>query len=145
MTLPALNPLKWGRPVQVIAALALLVIGYSAVTGGVASVWAKYLTNKTLRGIASQISDIDKVEQDSNEKEQAVEALGRQAQELQQKVTALEVENTGLKQKLQVSSAVSAQAGRKLADLRTTASKRTSVKTLDQALVAIQRALADHP
>ncbi len=143
--MPPLNPLKWDRPVQIIAALALLVIVVSALTGGVTTAWAKHIANRALRGIASSISDIDRVEGEAAAKEQAVEALGRQAQELQQKADALEAENAELKTHLTSARKDAADASRKLTELKRVATTRAEIKTLDQALAAIVRALADNP
>lgn len=139
------NPLKWGRPAQIVAGLALLVIAYSAVTGGVAAVWAKHLTNKTLRGIASAISEIDAAEEKNAAHEATIQAMAQRAAELQKEIDDLNAEQELLRTEIakahtQVDSANKARAAAIAA-----AANRPKIETLEQARDSLNRVLGYKP
>ncbi len=134
-------------PVKLAGGAAILLLGYFAITGGIGTMWARHLANSALRGIASTISDIDKVEGKNQALEQAVGELARQAQELQAKADEehkLRVELQAQKERAEDKAELAARLAEKLhqADLN-----RVPVTTLEGARDAINRALASrrHP
>lgn len=129
-------------PVKLIAGAAVALFAYLAISGGVSTMWARHLANRALRGIASTISDIDRVEGEAAAKDQAVEALARQTQELQAQADA--------ERKLRLQAQAEAQALRDAARkadaevdrLRQADLSRVPVTTLEGARDAVNRALA---
>lgn len=127
---------------KVLVGAGIVLIAYLAIAGGVSTMWARHLANKALRGIASTISDIDKVEADAASKDQAIEALARQTQELEDKAAQehqlrvqAQAESQALRYRAQKADAEAERL--RQADL-----SRVPVTTLEGARDAINRALA---
>jgi hypothetical protein len=129
-------------PVKILGGAAVVLFGYLLITGTVSTMWARHIANKALRGIASSISDIDKVEGKNAALEQAVGELARQTQELQAKAD----EERRLREKLEVEKQHAedkAELASRLAEkLRQADLNRVPVTTLEGARDAVNRALA---
>ena len=129
-------------PVKLLGGAGVVLFAWLVVSGGISTMWARHLANKALRGIASTISDIDKVEGKNAALEQAVGELARQTQELEAKAAEehkiglqLKAERDRAEAKADATAAIAAKL--KQADL-----DRVPVSTLEGARDAINRALA---
>lgn len=136
-----LNPLSWGRPLQIVAVLGAALGLYLVLSGIGATAYARHIANKAMRGIASTISDIDATEGKVQGLEHALSEVARQTQELEAKAAqerearlAEQAENARLRQQ--------AQAAQDLVDrLRKADQERARVTTLEAARDAINRAV----
>lgn len=145
MTFPSFDPRTWGRPAKALAVLALLVIGYSAVAGGVSTVWAKHIANKALRGIASVISDIDAAEEKNAAHEATIQALAQRAAELQKQIEELDAEQAHLTAELVKAHVRADDANKARAAAVAAAAARPKVETLEQARDTLNRHLGYKP
>ena len=82
------NPLKWARPIQITVGLAVALLLFVTLTSGISIAWARHIKNAALRGIASQISDIDATEGKADGLEKAVGALAEENKALTAKAEA---------------------------------------------------------
>lgn len=138
-----IDPRSWGRPLQLAVGAAVLALVVTVAWSGIGTAWAKHIANSALRGIASTISDIDKVEGESAAKEQAIEALARQTQELQQQADAEHAKQVELTKQLDAAKKDNAALRDAAAAARKKDEDRVKITTLDGAVSAINKALSN--
>ncbi len=128
-------------PAKVIAgAMAALLLYLAAdAVGGIA--WARVVSNRALRGIASTISDIDRVEQDSAAKEQELEKKDEAIRALAKQAQAEHDARVQTQQREAAKQAEVATARGEVAELRRQLAAMPAVTSLDQAAAVINRAV----
>ena len=136
-----LNPISWGRPLQIVAGLAILLVVVMFATGAISTAWAKHIANGALRGIASTISDIDKIEGKADQLEQAVGALARQNLELEKQVAAERAKRAEITKKLDATEKANTVLNEAVNAARKKDKDRVVITTLENAVAAINRAL----
>lgn len=129
-------------PVKLGGGAMALLLGCLVVTGGASTMWARHLANKALRGIATTVSDIDKVEGKNAALEQAVGELARQTQELEEKAKAERELRVKLQAERDAAERRAADAAALSDRLKKEDLSRVPVTTLEGARDAINRALA---
>lgn len=134
-----MNPLKWARPIQVTAALAVALLLYVTLTSGISIAWARHIKNAALRGIASQISDIDATEGKADGLEKAVGALAEENKVLSAKAEAEHAARMEMAARLAQAEKHNASLIEAVKTSRAKDDNRKPIMTLDEAVAVFNR------
>lgn len=134
-----MNPLKWARPIQVTAALAVALLLYVTLTSGISIAWARHIKNAALRGIASQISDIDATEGKADGLEKAVGALAEENKVLSAKAEAEHAARMEMAARLAQAEKHNASLIEAVKISRAKDDNRKPITTLDEAVAVFNR------
>lgn len=135
------NPLTWARPLQIVAGLSALLLLYMVLSGIGGIAWARHVANKALKGIARTISDYDEIDKKAELNNQAVEALARQASELQKQADAERASRVKDREELLVIRKREAETNATLKRLLIEDANRPRITNLDAAAAAMNKAL----
>ena len=137
-----LNPFAWAWPFKIAAAIAAALVLYVIITGLGGVVWARHVAGSAMKQIARTLSDYDKVEADSKSKEQAIQDLARQTQELEKQAADERASRVEMGKQLVDANKRANAAAAEVARLKIEDANRPRIVNLMDAAAAINKALA---